>query len=189
MDAIQQKLSIHLRPIYDLELALGNTVNFVHNLGHAALPLTVVLKQPLHRKEIESKMQLSPPVAWYGFGPSGGFVAEDTGQSVQGPLADITEIAQAARQKLSPNLQVIYDIEVALGNTLVRVDEIDGSIPQMVVVFKNPLHRSEIETKTRILPPVYWMEERDEHYSRTAEGAYKCEDTGHAIVGPLATQR
>ncbi len=189
MDTTRKKLSTHLQPIYDLELTLGNTVNSVYGSGHAALPLTVVFKQPLHRAEIESGMQINPPVRWYGFGPMGGYVAEDTRQSVQGPVSDITKVAQAARQNLSPNLQTIYDIEVALGNTVVRVDEFAGTSCPLAVVFKNPLHRSEIESKIRILPPVHWLEERNEHYSRTGEGAYKCEDTGHAIIGPLPTQR
>ena len=93
------------------------------------------------------------------------------------------------RQRLSVHLQPIYDLELSLGNSVVRIEEPAGSTCPLAIIFKNPLHRTEIESNMRILPPIHWLESRDEHYSRDGEGAYKCNETGHAVIGPLLPRR
>ena len=87
------------------------------------------------------------------------------------------------REKISTHLQPIYDLELSLGNSVVQIEEPAGSTCPLAIIFKNPLHRAEIESKVRIPPSVHWLESRDEHYSRDGEGAYKCDETGHAMIG------
>jgi hypothetical protein len=179
---VKQQISSNLQPIYDLELALGNTVAWVHNSGPAALPLTVVFTTPLHRKMIESRITIAPPVKWYSVGNFGGYISEDTRQSVQGPMPDAADLAQDARDQLCPSLQPIYELELALGNTVARVDEPAGSLCSLAIVFENPLHKSEVESSLSLSSKVKWWESRDPHYP--IEAGYKCEETTHVIAGP-----
>ena len=180
---MKQRLSPNLQAIYDLELALGNTVVRVDDSGQAALPLAVIFMEPLHRAEIESRIEIVPPVKWYSIGKFGGYVCEDTRQSVYGPMADVAEVVRDVKQKLAPNLQPIYDLELALGNTVVRVDEPAGSLCPLVIIFKNPLHKTKIESTLSLPPSVKWWESCDPHYP--IEGGYGCDETGHALAGPL----
>jgi hypothetical protein len=180
---MQQTLSASLQPIYDLELALGNQVVQVRESSHTALPLVVVFKEPLHRAEVESQIQIVPPVKWYAVGGFAGYVSEDTRQSLQGPTPAITEVTRSAKQKLSTNLHAIYDLELSLGNAVVRVDEPAGDRCPLAIIFRNPLHRAKIETTLSLPPTVKWWECRDPHYP--IEGGYACNETGHAIAGPL----
>ena len=46
---MKQELSPNLRPIYDLELALGSAVLQTRESSHAAFRVTVVFKEALHR--------------------------------------------------------------------------------------------------------------------------------------------
>lgn len=181
---MKQKLSPNLQPIHDLELALGNTVVQVRESSHAALPLAVIFKEPLHRAEIEAKIAIVPPVAWYGVGGFSGYVSEDSRQSLQGPTPAVAEQVRIARRKLSPNLQPIFDLEVSLGNSVLRVDEPAGSLCPLAVIFRQPLHRAEVDATLRLASAVEWWENHDPHYS--IEGGYACEETRHAIAGPLS---
>lgn len=180
---MKQELSASLRLIYELELALGNQVVQVRESSHTALPLAAIFKEPLHRAEVESKIQIAPPVLWYAVGRFAGYVSEDTRQSLQGPTPGIAEVVQCIKQRLSPNLQSIFDLELLLGNTVVRVDEPAGSLCSLATNFKNPLHKTEIEATLPLPSLVKWLENHDPHYS--IDGGYKCEDTSHVLVGPL----
>ena len=86
-------------------------------------------------------------------------------------------------QSLSTNLQGIYDLELALGNTVVRVDEPAGDRCPLAIIFKNPLHKGEIESTLKLSLTVKWWESRDPHYPM--EGGYGCDETDHALAGPL----
>jgi len=155
----------------------------VRESSHAALPLAVIFKEPLHRAEVESKIQIVPPVKWYVVGGFAGYVSEDTRQSLQGPAPAIAEVTRAAKLKLSTNLRAIYDLELSLGNTVIRVDEPAGSLCPLAIIFKNRLHKTEIESTLSLPQSVKWWENHDPHYS--IEGGYGCDETGHAIAGPL----
>ena len=85
------------------------------------------------------------------------------------------EIPVIMKQKLSPNLQAIYDLELALGNAVVRVND-NAPLP-LIVVFKEPLHRAQIESAAKTEPPVKW-------YSVGAFAGYVSEDTGQSLQGP-----
>ncbi len=74
------------------------------------------------------------------------------------------------KQRLSPNLQPIHDLELSLGNTVVRVDEPAGSRCPLAVIFKRPLHKTKIESTLSLPPTVKWWESRDPHYP--IEGGY-----------------
>jgi len=178
---MKQELSHCLHVIYDLEMVLGNVVVRVND--NPSLPLSVVFKEPIHRAEIESRAKIEPPVKWYSVGAFAGYVNEDNRQSLQGPAPAVANVAQDLRRKLAPNLQEIYDLELSLGNRVVRVDEPGGDRCPLAIIFKNPLHKAKIETTLSLSPTVKWWECRDPHYS--IEGGYGCDETGHAIAGPL----
>ena len=111
-------------------------------------------------------------------------MTEDTRQSLQGPAREsISELAHDARQKLSPNLQSICDLELSLGNTVIRIDEPAGDRCPLAIIFKKPLHKAEIASHIELAPDVKWWENRDPHYP--IEGGYMCEQTRHALAGPL----
>jgi hypothetical protein len=85
--------------------------------------------------------------------------------------------------KLSSKLQAIYDLEIALGNTVIRIDEPAGTQCPLAIIFKNPLNRKKIESSLSLSPSVKWWENHDQHYP--IEGGYGCDETGHAIAGPI----
>jgi len=178
---MNQKLSDNLRLIYNLELALGNVVVRVFDPPHVALPLIIVFKEPLHRAKIESAVKIVPPIEWHTSADFSGYTTMDTLQSLQGPSPPIAELAQEARQKLAPNLRPIYDLELALHNTVVYVEEPAGC--PLKITFRNQLHKIEIESTLALPPTVKWEENHDPHYA--IQGSYRCKETNHAISGPL----
>jgi len=182
---MQQELSSNLKQIYDLELTLGNQAQ-VHESSHAAFPLVVVFKEPLHRTEIESKIQIVPPVKWYSSEDTAGYISEDTRQSLQAPIGAVDEVARVAMQKFSTNLRAIYDLELSLGNTVKWVNELVESPCSLYIVFKKPLHKDEVEATLSLSPFVKWFESHDPHWP--IEGGYQCEETSHVIAGPLRYQ-
>ena len=183
MSQMKPEVSTDLRPIYELELALGNKVAQVRESSNAALPVAVIFEEPLHRAEIESRITVLPSVKWYSVGGFAGYVSEDTRQSLQGPSAAITDVARDVKQKLSTNLHAIYDLEVAFGNTVVRVDEPAVSVCSLAINFRCALHKTQIESSLSLPTSVKWLENHDPHYP--IEGGYKCDETTHAIIGPL----
>jgi len=145
--------------------------------------MAVIFREPLHRAEIESKIQISPRVKWYAVGGFAGYVSEDTRESLQGPTPAIAEAMRVAIRRLSTNLLTIYELELSLGNVAVRVDEPAGSLCSLAVRLKDPLHKAEIATRLSLASSVKWLENHDHHYP--IEGGYRCEETSHAIIGPL----
>jgi hypothetical protein len=86
-------------------------------------------------------------------------------------------------EKLSANLQPIYDLEIRLGNAVVGIGEPAGSDCPLAIMFQRPLHRAEIESTLSLSPAVKWWENHDSHYS--IEGGYQCAETRHTVAGPL----
>ena len=91
MDAILQKLSKNLKPIYEAELALGNIVTRIDEPAGTNSPLAVVFKSPLHKGEISSNLTISPLVRWWEsrdphYEIEGGYACDDTRHIVSGPL-------------------------------------------------------------------------------------------------------
>ena len=87
------------------------------------------------------------------------------------------------KESLSLHLQPIYDMEIALGNTVNRIDEPAGSNCPLAIVFHKPLHKNAIESRLSLPASVKWWENHDTHYS--IEGGYVCDETRHTVAGPL----
>ncbi|HRT88361.1 MAG TPA: hypothetical protein P5296_17265 [Anaerohalosphaeraceae bacterium] len=176
-----QELIPDLRAIYELEMALGNTLVRIDD--SSPFPLAVYLKEPLHRAKIESELTIAPPIQWHSYDVFAGYVCDNTQQSVKGPVPHISELAQNVIRKLSSNLRSIYDLELALGNEVVHVYEPAGDRCPLEIIFKKPLHKAEIASRLKLGSDVTWWENRDPHYS--IESGYMCEQTRHALAGPL----
>ena len=57
-DSARSGLSKDLRPIYDLEIELGNEVAYVAETAGTACPYAVSFKQPLHLDAIHEQLTL-----------------------------------------------------------------------------------------------------------------------------------
>jgi len=84
---------------------------------------------------------------------------------------------------LSQDLLPIYQLELARGNEVARVDEPAGTKCPYAVVFKGALHKDEIERELELSSSVKYWESRDPHYPQ--EAGYYSEATGHAVSGPI----
>ena len=140
------RLSLNLQAICDFELTLGNGVLRIDDSAHAAFPLAVYLRKPLHRAKIESTLTIVPPIAWHSNDTFAGYVSEDTRQSVKGPLPPLEELLWAALGQFSSSLRPIYDLERSLGNSVDHIDEPAGDRCPLAIVFRDPVHRSEVES-------------------------------------------
>ena len=86
---------------------------------------------------------------------------------------------------LSKNLQPIYDLELALGNSRAEYSTTaDGGI---YISLAQGLHRAEIEKRLKLPALVEWFENHDPHYP--IEGGYFCRETKDCIVGPIGETR
>ena len=85
---------------------------------------------------------------------------------------------------LSEDLRPIYDLEMAKGNQVERIDEPAGTDCPLAVVFKHPLHVKEIRSELTLPSSVEYWEHYDPHYSVKAEAGYACQKTAHCIIGP-----
>ncbi len=85
--------------------------------------------------------------------------------------------------KLSHDLLPIYQLELAMGNEVARVDEPAGTKCPYALVFKRALHKAEIERELELSSSVKYWESRDRHYPQ--EAGYYSEATGHAVLGPI----
>ncbi len=93
----------------------------------------------------------------------------------------------AHMQRLGKSLFPIYELELRLGNAVASVDEPAGSECPLAIRFQRPLHTLEIRRALTLDSSVAYMESTDTHYS--IENGYKCQVTGHAILGPLLPGR
>jgi hypothetical protein len=176
---VKREFAPSMLAICNSELDLGNSIDRL--IDNPPLPLIIVFKEPIHKRELEAAKVIEPFLRWFSHGGFAGYVNESTGQSVQGPSAEGTE---AVRGKLTPSLQAVYDLELSLGNLLDRIEEPAGDRCPLAVIFKRPLHKAAIESTLALPSIVEWWESRDPHYS--IEGGYVCNETRHAISGPLA---
>lgn len=85
---------------------------------------------------------------------------------------------------LSSSLKPMVEFEVARGNTVVRVDRPAGTRCPLAVIFANPFDIPRYKATHGLPPAVKAWENRDAHYE--IEAGYLCENTRHAISGPLA---
>lgn len=83
---------------------------------------------------------------------------------------------------LSDSLRPIYDLELRLGNRVVRVEDRAWTTCVLAVVFEQPLHRQEIAAELALPASVVFWDCTDPHYS--LERGYYCEATQHSIAGP-----
>jgi len=81
-------------------------------------------------------------------------------------------------RKLSPNLQAIYDLELTLGNSLLRVDDCPHSAFPLAVYLKEPLHREQIESTLGVKPQIEW-------HSNDMFAGYVAEGTQQSVKGPI----
>ena len=85
--------------------------------------------------------------------------------------------------KLSKDLLPIYELELALGNELDRIDEPAGSKCPYAIVFKYPLHKREIDSTLILTSHVRYGETHDSHYGLDTH--YFSDESRHAVIGPL----
>jgi hypothetical protein len=86
------KLSKTLQPILDLEVQLGNSVAHIEEPAGTTCPYAVVLKNPLHIKEINDLLGQSSSVEfWESRDPhypiESGYLCPITRHVVSGPLS------------------------------------------------------------------------------------------------------
>jgi hypothetical protein len=85
------RLSVDLKPIYDLELALGNKVAWTAEPAGTECPLAVGFEQPLHFDEIAARLTLPATVTRWSsddphYDPEAGFKCGRTNHALAGPL-------------------------------------------------------------------------------------------------------
>jgi hypothetical protein len=105
-------------------------------------------------------------------------------------MQDVTFFLQEkvnAMLKLSQDLLPLYQLELNRGNEVKRVDEPAGTECPYGVIFKEPLHKQEIESELCLVESVKYWESRDWHYEEQAQ--YYSEKTRHAIAGPINRAR
>jgi hypothetical protein len=85
--------------------------------------------------------------------------------------------------KLCQELRPIVELEIRLGNQIVRVDEPAGTLCPFAVIFLNSLHHDLIDSELSISDTVYSWENTDAHYP--LESGYKSQSSAHVVAGPL----
>ena len=83
---------------------------------------------------------------------------------------------------LSDDLLPIYDLEIALGNKVARIDEPAGTTCPLAIVFRDPLHFDLVSTKLQLMQSVHRWRNDDPHYP--LEAGYSSSISRHAIAGP-----
>ena len=90
-------------------------------------------------------------------------------------------------RRLSQDLQLIYDLEIRLGNQVESVDEPAGSTCPFAVNFRDRLHTTEISGQISLPESVNYFENHDNHYP--LQNGYQSTITGHVVAGPLPAAR
>jgi hypothetical protein len=70
-----------------------------------------------------------------------------------------------------------------MGNEVACVDEPAGTECPYQVLFKDALHKKEIESELQLPPSVLYWECRDPHYA--IEAGYFSDVSKHSVAGPL----
>lgn len=86
-------------------------------------------------------------------------------------------VSIAMKPNLTPSLQAIYDLELALGNQVAQVRESSHPVLPLAIIFMKPLHRAEVEAKIPLGPSVKW-------YGIGSFSGYVCENTRESLQGP-----
>lgn len=93
----------------------------------------------------------------------------------------------AALKTLSPDLQRILELELALGNAVQAVDVDAWTQSPLVVTLRDPLHVNEIRTKLGLPSErVKLWENHDTHYP--LQRGFACEETNHSLCSPLSPE-
>lgn len=85
------KLADDLQSIYDLELRLGNQVEYIAEPAGTACPYAIALLHPLHKADIERELSLPTSVKyWESHDPhyaiEAGYQCEITRHTIAGPI-------------------------------------------------------------------------------------------------------
>lgn len=85
---------------------------------------------------------------------------------------------------LSPSLRRLAESELALGNSILRIEDGVWSNCPLAIVFANPLHFTEAAAANLISNEIERWESRDPHYS--IEAGFRDRESRHTIAGPFA---
>jgi hypothetical protein len=85
-------LAAPLQPIYELELRIGNEVDFIAEPAGTACPYAVALKRPLHLVEIDRELGLPSTVKYWEsrdthYPIEAGYQCEITRHTIAGPIS------------------------------------------------------------------------------------------------------
>jgi len=83
---------------------------------------------------------------------------------------------------LSSDLMPIYQLELGLGNQVVRVDQPAGTLCPLAVIFRDPLHLEEIGNQIPLAATVSQWTNDDPHYP--LETGFSSSISQHAVAGP-----
>lgn len=89
-------------------------------------------------------------------------------------------------EELSHQLTPIYDLELSLGNVVLRMDRNKWSRCPLAIIFRDPLHFEQAVSRLAIPACVRRWENRDSHYD--LEAGWTCDETGHSLSGPLVCE-
>lgn len=92
------------------------------------------------------------------------------------------------KQKLSSDLQAIYDHEIAEGNSVLRVDEPAGTLCPLAIVFVKPLNRSAILADINLDSSVTWHMNDDPHYEVNGMAGFTSSRSRQFVYGPIGKQ-
>jgi hypothetical protein len=103
------------------------------------------------------------------------------------PATEAVDLQRPPPHNLSPNLRLLYEFELSLGNVVARIDRNLWSSCPLAIVFRDRLHMREAIERLTLAPGVARWENRDTHDGLDA--GWRCATTGHALFGPMAAPR
>ena len=85
-----------MRPIFDLEIELGNELSHVEEPAGTRCPYAVVFKQPLHFQAIRERLQLPETIKFWDsrdphYAIEAGFICETSRHSIAGPIGQSSD--------------------------------------------------------------------------------------------------